>query len=220
MRVIDEYLVGLDRRLAGPRRRKADLLTEARHSLLDAAEAYAARGLAEPAAARRAVAEFGTYPQVVPGYQRELTVAQGRRTAGLFAVGLPLLDLLAPLMWRDSPWAGAVRDPGYFLLAGAFDLFALIGAGLAALVWLGFGRGARFAPDGPVLARRLGVASLVYLVVYAAGGGLIFGWSVAQWPRTMTWPPVLIGLLVMNLMITLSGRSAWRCLRLSWLEHR
>ena len=47
-------------RLHGPVRLKADLLTEARHALLDATEAYREGGLPAAEAERRAVAEFGS----------------------------------------------------------------------------------------------------------------------------------------------------------------
>src|SRR5207244_7286136 len=89
VREVDRYVAGLGAALRGPRRVKADLLVEARDSLVDAAEAYRAEGATQAEADRQAVAEFGTLAEIVPAYQAELAVAQGRRTALLIALALP-----------------------------------------------------------------------------------------------------------------------------------
>ena len=61
---VEPYLAELSRALAGPRRRKADLMAEARDSLVDATEAYEADGLRRGEAAERAVAETSaTWPR-------------------------------------------------------------------------------------------------------------------------------------------------------------
>jgi hypothetical protein len=79
--VIDAYVAELGGILRGPRRAKADLLDEARDSLVDAVRAYQDRGLDRQAAERRAVEEFGDVAEIAPGYQTELGLVQGRRTA-------------------------------------------------------------------------------------------------------------------------------------------
>ncbi|RQX58081.1 hypothetical protein DLJ57_04450, partial [Micromonospora chalcea] len=58
--VVDRRLRELSGRLYGPDRLKADLLTETRHALEDAVEAYREEGLPRAEAERRAVAEFGS----------------------------------------------------------------------------------------------------------------------------------------------------------------
>src|SRR5262245_50362297 len=80
-RVIDAYIDQLRGTLRGPRRATADLLTEARDSLVDAAEAYERDGFGRAAAETRAVREFGDVRVVAPEYQNELGLAQARRTA-------------------------------------------------------------------------------------------------------------------------------------------
>ena len=101
--LIDEYVTGLSRRLTGPRRAKADLLTEARHGLVDAAEAHASAGLPSAEASARAVSDFGGYREILAGYQAELAAAQGRRTALLVTIAMPAAMMLSRLMWMGSP---------------------------------------------------------------------------------------------------------------------
>lgn len=98
---VEQYLTGLSRALVGPRRRKADLLAEARDSLVDATEAYEASGVGPREAAERAVADFGDLAEVVPGYRSELGIAQGRRTAVL----LVLVMLAQPIVWLEGVWS-------------------------------------------------------------------------------------------------------------------
>jgi hypothetical protein len=98
---VDEYLLGLRKALPGPRRKKADLLAEARDHLIDAAEAFEADGLDRTAAECAAVADFGELSDVVPAYREELAVAQSRNTAALL-LGVMLLQ---PLIWQPGVWA-------------------------------------------------------------------------------------------------------------------
>lgn len=98
---VEIYLTGLSRALYGPRRRKADLLAEARDSLVDATEAYEADGLPAREAAERAVQDFGDLAEIVPGYRAELGIAQGRRAAVL----LTLVMLAQPIVWREGVWS-------------------------------------------------------------------------------------------------------------------
>jgi hypothetical protein len=74
--VIDDYVTALDRTLRGPRRARRDLVTEARDSLTDCAEAYLAEGMDQAGAERMAVADFGTVAEIAPGYQEELTAGR------------------------------------------------------------------------------------------------------------------------------------------------
>ncbi|MGN9843593.1 permease prefix domain 1-containing protein [Nonomuraea sp. H19] len=72
--VIDDYVKHLSRTLKGPPRPKRDFLTEARDSLLDAADALEKGGLRRVEAERVAVREFGTVGELASGYQRELSL--------------------------------------------------------------------------------------------------------------------------------------------------
>jgi hypothetical protein len=213
---MDRYLAGLGAALRGPRQIKADLLAEARHSLLDAAEAYQGMGLSPEQARRRAVAEFGSLADIVPDYQAELAVAQGRRTALLIALALPLLYLLSPLLWWHSPWSGQGQTTSdYFRLANGFDYLSLGGAFLAGLVWLGFGWGSRYVRNGMALTRLLGRGALGFLAIHGVAGGAIYLWSVAQWPSALRWPPMWAGAAVMWLTFGYAAVCAWRCLATS-----
>jgi hypothetical protein len=214
-RDVDRYVAGLGAALRGPRRVKADLLAEARDSLVDAAEAYRAGGASEREAARRAVAEFGGLSEIVPAYQAELAVAQGRRTALLIALALPLLRLLTPLIWWRSRWSGAPVGSGYLRLAQSFDDLTLLGCLLAALALLGYGWGSRYIRDGAALTRVLGRGALAFLAVHGLAGGAVYLWRLAQWPGALGWPPLWAGIALMWLAFGYAALCAWRCLATS-----
>jgi hypothetical protein len=137
---VDEYLAALRKSLTGPRRRKADLLAEARDHLTDATEAFEADGLGRYDAEREAVADFGDLAEVVPGYRAELAISQSRRTAMLLFLAL----IIQPIVWQEGAWswnqdpaAGSalndflqsfVRTVGMLAIAGT--VLAVIGAGI------------------------------------------------------------------------------------------
>ena len=213
---IEGYVAGLSQRLRGPRRIRADLVAEARDSLVDAAEAYQASGASPAEAQRRAVTEFGSYAEIVPDYQAELAVAQGRRTVLLIALALPVLVLLAPLMWWRSPWSGGAQmPPGYCRLTVGFDVLSVAGAVLALLVLVGYGWGSRYVPDGVWLTRVVGWCGLTFLGVHGVSGVVIYLWSLHQWPQMLVWPPVWAGAATMSLAFDYAALCVWRCLRVS-----
>ncbi len=127
-------------------------------------------------AVRRAVDEFGTYAEIVPGYQAELAVAQGRRTALWMCTALPVMHLLAPLMWWQGPWVNG-KDPiaGYWTLTTNFDLLSLLASAVAMVLLVGFGWGSRFVRDSVGYARAVGVGVLVFLAVHGAAGVAVRG---------------------------------------------
>ena len=213
---IDGYVAGLASALRGPRRIRQDLVAEARDSLVDAAEAYQDAGLPPAEAGRRAVAEFGSYPEIVPDYQAELAVAQGRRTALLIALALPVLHLIAPLMWWHSPWSNHGRmSSSYAHLTSSFDYLSVSGAAVAALVLLGFGWGSRYIRDGVRLTSAVGYGGLIFLMVHGIAGGLVVLWSIRQWPNAIFWPPLWLGASLMWLAFSYAGVCVWRCLATS-----
>ncbi len=210
---IDRYVAGLAGALRGPRKVRADLVAEARDSLTDAAEAFREAGLDEHAAQARAVREFGTYAEVVPGYQAELAVAQGRRTALLIALALPTVQQLAPLMWWHSPYTSHVTaSPYYYRLAEGFDYLALGGGLVAALAVIAFGWGSRYLRDGVGLTPVVGRGALAFLAVHGLAGALLYAWSLSQWPGFSHWPPMWIGGVLLWASFLYAGVCAWRCL--------
>lgn len=212
---VDEYLAGLAAHLRGPYRLRADLLAEARDSLHDAAQAHRAAGVPADEAERLAVAEFGGYADVVPGYQTELAVAQGRRTALLLALALPALTLLAPLMWWHGPWTRGAPDPGrgYALLVAHFDYLSLTASAVAVLVLLGLRVGSRRLVDGLRFSRAVGWGTLGFLAVHGAAGIMVLHVSVHKWPQAATWPPLVLGSGLMGAGFLYAVRSAWGCVK-------
>ena len=211
--IIDRYADGLAAALRGPRRLRADLVAEARDSLLDATEAHIDAGLPPTAAAQRAVAEFGRHREIVPGYQRELAAAQGKRTVLWMATALPLLHLFAPLMWWRAPWQ-SMADPGmgYWTLTADYDYLSL-GASLAAVILLvGFGWGSRYIGDSVRYAWAVGIGVLGFLIVHGAAGAAVFAFSAYHWPQMVTWPPVLVGGVLNGLAFGYATLTAWRCI--------
>lgn len=211
--IIDRYADGLAAALRGPRRLRADLVAEARDSLLDATEAHIEAGLPPAVAAQRAVAEFGRHREIVPGYQRELAAAQGKRTVLWLATALPLLHASAPLMWWRGPWRDSSPAPGssYWTLTTDYDYLS-IGASLAAVILLiGFGWGSRYIGDGLRYAQAVGVGVLAFLMVHGAAGVAVFAMSVYHWPGVASWPPALIGIGLNAAAFGYATLTAWRC---------
>lgn len=209
---IERYADGLAAALRGPRRLRDEMVTEARHSLQDAADAFVDAGLDPDGAERRAVREFGGYREVVPAYQAELAIVQGRRTATWIALVLPLINLLEPLMWWDSPWGS--RDnvsPVYWVLVEHFQYFSFLAAAVAGLVIVGFGWGSRYLRDSVRYARLVGQGTVAFLGLHGLVGAAVIAMSVYQWPAAATWPPLLIGLAINAAAFGYAGLLAVRC---------
>jgi len=196
---VGAFLGGLSSRLVGPGRAKRSLLAEARDGLVDATEAYVAAGLPADEAARRAVADFGGYRQVVPSYQVELAASQGRRTALLVAVTMPAVLVASRLMWTGA------RD---VLMAHAFGVLQVTAAIMAVLTLVGYGWGSRYLPVDRVpatvlLTRLTGVGVLAFVAAELVTGGVVFGFGTH--PVWFVLPAALL----------LAAGSAVRCLRAS-----
>jgi hypothetical protein len=212
---IDAYVAELGAALHGPRRAKADLLAEARDSLIDATEAYQRTGRERAAAERAAVRDFGELDEIVPGYQAELGLAQGRRTV-LLVLGVFGAQ---PFAWGyafrwvtnttiDEPRTGfAVADHLVENLGGITILVAMLAV-------LAYRVGMRFPNVRTRLTRATGVFALTVSATFLTTGVILT--LLGAQPTTL--------LLVLNLvwtvtfivipvgLIALSGR---RCLAMS-----
>lgn len=89
------YAEALTAALHGPPRAKSRLVAEIREGLADTVAAYTCDGRS----AEQAVRDFGTPAELVPACQRELTIAQARRTAGAVAVSALLLIACWYALW-------------------------------------------------------------------------------------------------------------------------
>jgi hypothetical protein len=210
---VEVYLAGLSRALRGPRRRKADLLAEARDSLVDATEAFEADGLSPRQAAERAVEDFGDLTKIVPGYRSELAIAQGRRTAVL----LVLVLLAQPIVWLEGTWSWTQHpDSGNQVVSILNDLVKVVGmlsiAG-SVLALIASGVGLRYPA---VRERATKVIALFALTSCAAVAGIGLLLATAG---SITEDTGAQGLLVVSGFVIapllLVSRSAHRCLRLA-----
>jgi hypothetical protein len=209
---IDGFLLALDRQLNGPARLKADLLTEARGGLEDAASAYEEGGLTAAEAGGRAVRDFGRLPELIPAYQAELVAVAGQRLAMWLGMVPLAISAASVFMWRGAPWVDVPPQPGYHLLSVGVDRLgaALTVGGLLAYVWFLL-TARRGRPVSPATVRRLALAGLVGVGALSAAGLLVYAMTVARAPEALTWPPMVIGSVVNVLALGFLGRRAWRC---------
>ncbi|GII84950.1 hypothetical protein Ssi03_29400 [Sphaerisporangium siamense] len=157
--VIDDYVTELRRTLRGPIRLRRDMVTEARDSLADTADAYHAEGLDRTEAERLAVAEFGPVDEIAPGYQEELAACQGRRTAAVLFIAVPVNTGMWSLIWRIYPgdeWA-PLKPAWFSPLAHFLDVFQFAMGVVGALMLLAFTRGPRRLRRPMTLTRAIGV---------------------------------------------------------------
>ncbi|WDZ82189.1 permease prefix domain 1-containing protein [Micromonospora cathayae] len=206
MNMIEAYVAELDKALRGPRATKADLLAEARDGLVDAADAYESAGLDRLDAERRAVAEFGAVPEIASGYQTELGLAQGRRTA------LLIFFVLAaqPVLWRlTRHLAGSAGfdSPGYLLVE---DVVSWMGAATvlaAILVVTAAGYGVRYLGARRRLVRVTGVFAFAVCVVFSVLGVLLTALTPNALMSVAGLPSALVFLGIPLAGIGVSGRN-------------
>ncbi|WP_433266735.1 permease prefix domain 1-containing protein [Micromonospora vinacea] len=198
--MVDEHLRELAARLQGPARLKSDLLTEARHGLLDAVEAYRESGVPPTEAQRRAVVEFGSPAQVLPSWQAELAVGALRglslRMLAIAGVGVVAGDLT----WRGSSWSGGPRPPaGYLLLSNSVDWIWMSALLLSVAGLLVVWASARAPRPGLALAQRaVGTGLTGVLVLGMMAGCALFAWSLNLWDAALHWPPMIIGAVLVG----------------------
>ena len=163
------------------------MMSEARDSLMDAAEAYQEAGLDEAAAERRAVDDFGPIQRIAPGYQRELAASSARRLAIAVTV-LPVFGMLfGDRMWQDSPWDGIAQPSGgYVLVARSRDMMTYVWAFGAALAFVALHWQARHGTDPRRLIRTLGMGTIGVLGVVQVLGTTIYVSTVVAFPVALT----------------------------------
>ncbi|MFF4876616.1 permease prefix domain 1-containing protein [Micromonospora sp. NPDC000668] len=198
--LVEEHLRELAARLQGPARLKTDLLTEARHGLLDAVEAYREDGVPPTEAQRRAVAEFGTPAQLLPSWQAELAVGALRGLSLRMLAVAGVLVVAGDLTWSGATWSDGPRPPAvYLLLSASVDwiwMGALLFAVAGLLVVVASGRSAR--PGLVVAQRAVGAGLTGALVLGMLAGGALFAWSIGLWDAALSWPPMIIGAVLIS----------------------
>ncbi|TDC72155.1 hypothetical protein E1193_28355 [Micromonospora sp. KC606] len=208
--VLEERLRELDGRLRGPARLKAELLIELRHALTDATEAYREGGVAPAEAARRAVAEFGTPAQLAPAYQAELGAAALRGLSVRALVVAAVLIATGDLTWQGSSWSDGPPPPeSYQFLSASVNVVWLAVAGFS-LAALAVGRwSARRSGSGPItLGRLVGLGLTGALAAGLLTGVGLFTWSVRLWDAALTWPPMIIGAMLVGAAYFSLARAA------------
>jgi hypothetical protein len=111
-----------------------------------------------------ATSEFGALDEVAPGYQTELALVQGRRTAGLLLV-MPLLVVMWDLVWWFKPATGGPAPPAAVLFGRLWDGIALLCLAGAVVAVAATGRALPRVRAPRRVARLTGIAAL------AAGDG-------------------------------------------------
>ncbi|MCE6998639.1 permease prefix domain 1-containing protein [Saccharothrix sp. S26] len=123
---VEDYLATLTASLHGPVRAKAAMMREVRDGLVDAVEAQTCFGVPYAQAAHRAVRDFGPADEIAPSFQRELTIAQTRRTARAAAVTVPVLALCLFLVRAGDPeWRLGALAAHLTVVATAAGLLAV-----------------------------------------------------------------------------------------------
>ncbi len=212
---IDDYVASLGHRLRGPRRLRRDLLAEARDGLADAAEALAADGLDREEAERLAVAEFGDVAEIAPGYQAELTACQGRHTAVLLFLSVPVTTLMWSALWRFYPWTPATMTdvPAWFIpLARGIDWLQIVAGIVGALALPALGRASRRVGDPRLLTRGLGIMILVQVPVISLASSALSLAASSSLDAFEHYPPGQAVTLISFLLCAWQISSALRCM--------
>ncbi|MEV8517296.1 permease prefix domain 1-containing protein [Dactylosporangium sp. NPDC051484] len=214
---IDAYIAALHGALRGPRAAKADLVAEARDGLIDAAARYEDAGLDRTAAERAAVEEFGPAADLAPEFQRELALAQGRRTAILVGAAIAAQSVVSELTWRHAA-TGWAWQPGraYAILANTIDYaaYAVVAGALLAVVACGIGT--RYVAVGRGFVRATGIAAIGVVAFFVLGGIALSAFSPMWNGHTDGTSPLSIA--ASTLTMTLPAWMAYsglRCVRAS-----
>ncbi|GAB7050001.1 permease prefix domain 1-containing protein [Catenuloplanes indicus] len=211
---IDEFLRRLDAGLSGPRRRRADLLREARDGLADSAAALRARGVPAAEAERLAVAEFGAdaLDELIRDYRIEIAAGQGRRVALLLLL-IPAGLVTSDLLWWRAPTDTSGAGDGFLALADAVAWLGYAGGALALAALAGLRGHARRRTDPRRLIRALGLLALAVTGAIWVFGSCAAADTLAADPAALTWPPMVAALLLLHGTQALMTWLALRTLR-------
>ncbi|MFC4585898.1 permease prefix domain 1-containing protein [Sphaerisporangium corydalis] len=214
--VIDDYVTELGRALRGPGRARHDLVTEARDSLADCADAYLADGVTRHEAERMAVAEFGTVGEIAPGYQEELAAHQGRRTAISVFLTVPLLTIIWWGVWRifpdAPPEAKALRPAWFGPMAQFLDYFQFAMGVFGALALVGLSRGLRKLDRPKLLTRSLGIMVFIQVATIIGVSCALTAGGAAGLKGFDDYPPGMAACALSYLVVGWLLYSATRCL--------
>lgn len=208
---IDAYVGVLAGALRGPRRLRDDLVTEARDSLVDATEAYEARGLCRTEAEREAVADFGPVREIAAAYRPELALAQARRAAVL----LSALIIIQPVVWAEGRWpwiedpAVPPSNPVFGVLDRAVSVIGTLTMIGAVLAVVACGVGTRWAGTRQLAAGATAVFSLaagLLLPLLAIGMGLTANSSVVTVLSSLAWGGMFV--VLPSVFVAVSARRA------------
>lgn len=176
-----DYLARLDAALVGPGRTRRSLVREAADHLDDATEALVATGYDEDSAARQAVVDFGSVPDIAASFQTTLAVAASRRTAWLLLLVLGY----QPILWdsgfnlasnsadaRSDTWLfhlldNTIEAGSWIVLAGA--LLLLVATGVGSRWWFNGRATARFTGAFALTATTFVPLTSVTMIVTADG---------------------------------------------------
>ncbi|MEU3180437.1 permease prefix domain 1-containing protein [Streptomyces albidoflavus] len=148
---VERYSAELAAALRGPDGARERLVAEVRDGLAETVAAYEAAGALPERAVREAVAEFGSVAEVAASCQRELTVAQARRTARALALTGPFLVACWWLVRGTGGEQGGVSGFAH-QVAVQLSSAAVVAVVLAALALGATGAWGRWLP---VAAERL-----------------------------------------------------------------
>ncbi|MDP9841897.1 permease prefix domain 1-containing protein [Streptosporangium lutulentum] len=218
--VIDDYVTGLSHALRGPRGPKLDMITEARDSLLDTAEALEGEGLDRAEAERIAVEEFGPISEIAPGYQEGLSISAGRRLACLLFLSVPLTTLMWTLTWRTLPGdpAAYAAWPSWFIpVSRGLDILQMFVGVLGGVTLLALSRGLRRIRRPRLVTRSLAMLICAILpITLILSLALTYG---ANGPAKLSGLPLGIPAALMTCASwLLQLYCAARCLRLTRRE--
>lgn len=208
---VAEYVAALSVALHGPVRAKSRMIQEIRDGLTDTVEAHTRGGLPHDEAARLAVREFGTPQELVPSCQRELTIAQTRRTALSVTLTVPFLIACWHLIWTaGQSWQ--LQHTAQLLavqLAAVASVATLLAA--AALAATGASARALRTPERlPLAVAWAGTTAGVAMVVATLALAVLS-------PPATNWPLVTLAGMVTALshgLVASSARACRRCARL------
>jgi hypothetical protein len=217
---IESYLSQVTAALPGPAQARAHIVAELRSGLLDAADAHRRAGLAPPAAAQAAVAEFGHPAQIAAAFRPGIAAGQARRVAATLLVTGPLIGLAWAAAARAShvgvrdapPWQWAGTPP-----AGPIA-FPLIAAVILITIWTALitlaatGRLTRWLPYRPRLAPTAAAiagfgAATADMILLALLASLL-----TTAPAKLAAAPAALAAAASTTRLILARRAGQRCL--------